>query len=657
MEKIEKQIEYYINDSSSRYALLINGEWGCGKTYLWKKTITSFLEKKEKICIYVSLNGVSNKDEVDKAIFWEYVNNKLRLEKNSTVKKIKEVSKPLVSLGKTIAKVTGKFDDIKIEYDEFTNLRNCVLCFDDLERVNMPLEEILGYINNFVEHEGIKTFIIANEQEIVNKNLSDSIESKYQVALELIKFEKESSNKQTEKDKNNSNIQQINKKIEELFKDNSYYRIKEKLIGRTIKYNPNLNQIIKNLISNFDGEYNKLLTNNLYQILKNNYNKNVNIRILIQTLNEFESMYKIIKKSILNIKDKEVNVEEINVEEINEEELVIELLKFYVLISMELRLGNISSEYLKEVYTDSYNNVSASVFLYPKIIHGFGTFIEKYYEKECFYIREMVNLILEGYLDEVSLKSDIKKFIKYKYPKKDTERKLTPYQKLENFRELDDKDVKENVELLKDELKKDENIKVVLKKVSLIEYLYEEKVINVNLKDLKSEIEQLINDKEELEFFDVIESMLVKEDNTLYYEIYLLAKERYQELISKILKIKFDINKNLHEITSEIKKYCIKNSHKPIFIHINSYDLASRVINSNNNEINEFIYLIKSIYMSFSNIEDYYSDDIESLKVLYESIRRNIKQEEYSVKNSNLMLLASNLEKICERLDKYNKKS
>jgi len=95
MEKIEKQIEYYINDSSSRYALLINGEWGCGKTYLWKNTITNFLEKKGKVCIYVSLNGISNKDEVDKAIFFECVNNKLRLEKNSTSKKNKRSKQTL----------------------------------------------------------------------------------------------------------------------------------------------------------------------------------------------------------------------------------------------------------------------------------------------------------------------------------------------------------------------------------------------------------------------------------------------------------------------------------------------------------------------------------------------------------------------------------
>ena len=31
-----------------------------------------------------------------------------------------------------------------------------VLCFDDLERANVDVIDILGYINNFVEHDHIK---------------------------------------------------------------------------------------------------------------------------------------------------------------------------------------------------------------------------------------------------------------------------------------------------------------------------------------------------------------------------------------------------------------------------------------------------------------------------------------------------------------------
>lgn len=49
------------------------------------------------------------------------------------------------------------------------NYSDTVLCFDDLERVNMSIDEVLGYINNFVEHDGIKVIIIGNEDEIADK--------------------------------------------------------------------------------------------------------------------------------------------------------------------------------------------------------------------------------------------------------------------------------------------------------------------------------------------------------------------------------------------------------------------------------------------------------------------------------------------------------
>jgi hypothetical protein len=44
-----------------------------------------------------------------------------------------------------------------------------LLVFDDLERCKIPVVEVLGYINSFVEHDGLKEIIIANEGEIVEK--------------------------------------------------------------------------------------------------------------------------------------------------------------------------------------------------------------------------------------------------------------------------------------------------------------------------------------------------------------------------------------------------------------------------------------------------------------------------------------------------------
>jgi hypothetical protein len=42
--------------------------------------------------------------------------------------------------------------------------------FDDLERCEMPISKTLGYINEFVEHDGYKVVIVANEAEITDSD-------------------------------------------------------------------------------------------------------------------------------------------------------------------------------------------------------------------------------------------------------------------------------------------------------------------------------------------------------------------------------------------------------------------------------------------------------------------------------------------------------
>jgi hypothetical protein len=67
-------------------------------------------------------------------------------------------------------------DDNKIDYSRVFSVKDKVLCFDDLERANINVVDILGYINNFVEHDNIKTIIICNEKEISNRILNSNLE-------------------------------------------------------------------------------------------------------------------------------------------------------------------------------------------------------------------------------------------------------------------------------------------------------------------------------------------------------------------------------------------------------------------------------------------------------------------------------------------------
>ncbi len=61
-KEIIEVIKSYYSDSNIQYAILLNGEWGCGKTFFVKNKIV----KEIKDSVYVSLYGVSNINDVNK---------------------------------------------------------------------------------------------------------------------------------------------------------------------------------------------------------------------------------------------------------------------------------------------------------------------------------------------------------------------------------------------------------------------------------------------------------------------------------------------------------------------------------------------------------------------------------------------------------------
>jgi hypothetical protein len=52
------------------------------------------------------------------------------------------------------------------------------LIFDDLERRKIDISNILGYINFFVEHQGLKAILIANEDELIIHDRYNQIKEK-----------------------------------------------------------------------------------------------------------------------------------------------------------------------------------------------------------------------------------------------------------------------------------------------------------------------------------------------------------------------------------------------------------------------------------------------------------------------------------------------
>ena len=87
-----------------------------------------------------------------------------------------------VTTGKVIAKnviknITGLAginlglsDDDLSELYESVNLKDKLLILEDVERSNINITNLLGYVNGLVERDGVKVLLVANENEILRKN-------------------------------------------------------------------------------------------------------------------------------------------------------------------------------------------------------------------------------------------------------------------------------------------------------------------------------------------------------------------------------------------------------------------------------------------------------------------------------------------------------
>lgn len=70
--------------------------------------------------------------------------------------------------GKDDASATINFDPISIFKADNDKIKgNRIIIFDDIERCKIPVDEIYGFVNNFVEHSKCKIILISDEDKIL----------------------------------------------------------------------------------------------------------------------------------------------------------------------------------------------------------------------------------------------------------------------------------------------------------------------------------------------------------------------------------------------------------------------------------------------------------------------------------------------------------
>lgn len=647
-------VKEYVENKNTGYAIMIDGEWGSGKTYFVREKLEKKLKKlweetkREIKFIYVSSYGVKSTNELDSKIYEKII---LEFLPEKFKSKYQDIERGLGSLYEII-KEFKKLPNIPknsirnlIEILQKRNSKNYILIFDDIERCEMPITELLGYINEFVEHKSMKTIIIANEKEILKKKMYSNNELKYLVAENKmldIPIEKNRiddifyKNNKLEKDEDKKiNIEELDKRVEKIFgEDLLYSQIKEKLIGITIFYVPDLKSVLETIIDEEISnqkvkECIKTYDNKLINIMQNK--NHINIRTLKIALKIIEKIFNVMFEMDLSM---------------YEERIVhncrTDILTYTMFECIEYKEGNSKESNKTEIFTISEENN------YMDVKNGFS-FIDDIIKKSyinCKKVKEVITLYMKTKTEDVNDFED-------------------PINVLGYYWQMDDKDIERNYLLLKEKLRKNlYKISSYPKIIFIIMKLNDIGFPEHYIEDIKKIMYDNLKNVDNIETFNALEELNFSFNNQ--DEI-----KKYEEIINPVKDYIEELTKNERKenINLKIEKkagwgqnfsnYCMEKkntfiSRKEFFNLIDVENLLDCIKISKTKDISDFRRCIATIY-NFKNIKEFYEKDLTKLELFLErlqNIDKNQMEKYDKSKKYNIEWLKRNVQDIINILKK-----
>lgn len=246
------ELIYYCEEKEPVGALMLVGEWGCGKTYLVEHELSDKL-KESHIIIRVSLFGISSVEAVATIVkqLWTDASlneNEVVSALTNKVRQFKEKLAPIAKANETADAIFSLSASDFVTISKSIGNKTVVLVFDDLERSRLDTIDLLGAINDYCENQKFHTVIVANEEQILKSTEQQKLYNRKNGGSDSgINIKKK--------------VSDLNRPVEvkvqvETSKENklSYLEIKEKIIQRTIKYKPDYYSIIDSIVENYVTE-------------------------------------------------------------------------------------------------------------------------------------------------------------------------------------------------------------------------------------------------------------------------------------------------------------------------------------------------------------------------------------------------------------------
>jgi hypothetical protein len=487
---------------------------------------------------------------------------------------------------------------------ELKKLKNAVLIFDDLERCNIAINEIFGFINNLVEHNDIKVIIVANQAEIGKMELIKDLAQKYSVVLNKNLFLQTNDEKKTHKDNNQQqkqdkmiNKDELVKYTEQLFENDILYeKIKEKLIGVTIYYRSNLHSIYESILRKYIvDEDARVYLSTKKDIIINIYEnkKYYNIRTLIFAIMAFEKIAILLKHIVFEPK-----------KYIDEQQEKI--LKYCIILSIHLKLGRKPYSWKNDTIESGIISLDDK-YLIGEYIFGYK-FIDDYLLYRSFNCEEIKKIL-------INIVEDNKKNDEYK----EAQNSLS-YNYIVTWWELEDEEIENKLKVILQELEEKKYhprfFKSIIIALMQLKYngfetiVYKDYISKMKMylekmeEDFKGEyLEALSDDQEFLDNYNKIISPLIN--------ILKRKKKEQKEEINNCLLIK-------EEWGEEFYKYCYNYKQqsmldKKFFFHIDVHKLIEEIEKSTTKNLYALLAGINEIY-NFTNLNDFFKADINNLK-------------------------------------------
>ncbi|MCB5411656.1 P-loop NTPase fold protein [Pseudogemmobacter faecipullorum] len=175
--EVKKFIKNWANTKSKpHFAVLIEGRWGCGKTHF----VTSLLEDDtftDRKPIYLSVFGIADIRSLETSLFYASASTVTK-----TLHKGAGLAGSIFSGALTLGSggILGGTANLNKVVDAATsqleksakNMDRALLVLDDLERCQIPMSELLGVVNRFVEHGDARVILCANTDDLHDGNFT-----------------------------------------------------------------------------------------------------------------------------------------------------------------------------------------------------------------------------------------------------------------------------------------------------------------------------------------------------------------------------------------------------------------------------------------------------------------------------------------------------